>query len=216
MKRVYTIFFIMSITLLCVNSSSLSQVKLSMGPVIGLNYNVHSGSFFDKQLTGAGLAVGGQLEMQFNRSVGLLTTFMFYDNRSGSYTRTVSYLDMDVTEDITENISYFSFEPLLKISVQGSGLYFLVGPSLGFNIDATEEYTETFPSGNENKTKATLHDLSTRFELKMGGGCDIPISRNASFTPQLTFGYGLTDVQSDVDWKILTIQASFALKFRLN
>ena len=91
--------------------------------------------------------------MQFNQNIGLIINLIFYDNRSATNTRTISYLDMDVSEDVTENIAYFSIEPLLKIAIPRSGFYFVFGPSIGFNEEATEEITETFPSGNQTKQK---------------------------------------------------------------
>ena len=57
--------------------------------------------------------------------------------------------------------------------------------------------------------------MNVRFEIKVGSGMDIPISNNIWLNPSLSFGYGLTKVQSDVSSRIMTFQALCGVKFRL-
>jgi hypothetical protein len=47
----------------------------------------------------------------------------------------------------------------------------------------------------------------------MGAGYELPIADNIHLVPQLTFGYGLSNVVEDVEWKILTFQALVGVKF---
>jgi hypothetical protein len=55
--------------------------------------------------------------------------------------------------------------------------------------------------------------MAARFALKVGAGYDIPIARNIDVSPQVTFAYGLTKVQSDVSWRILSIYAGASVRF---
>ena len=74
----------------------------------------------------------------------------------------------------------------------------------------------TFQGGSNKQTsKAKIKDIQVRFELKGGAAYDIPVSKLFTITPQLTFGYGLTNVVKDVKWKILTFQLMSSVKFNL-
>ena len=98
-----------------------------------------------------------------------------------------------------------------------------MGPVLGFNISGESSTTTTlttqgaqFQDGtNKQTSKSTIKDTQVRFELKAGAGFDIPLSRLITVAPQLTFGYGLTNVVKDVKSKIMTIQLMANVKFSL-
>lgn len=232
MKRSATMCsVVLFISLFLVANTAYPQFKLSLGPTTGLNFNLHTGSDLSETGTGFGFVFAGQLDMSFSKTVGLITDIAFYDNRSGSSTTTSSNqygnISSTVSNDVSASLAYFMIEPLFKLNMPASGLYFVVGPSIGFNIEGSSEVTttETLPQGYiftetgtnkyEVKNKASLKDLLARFELKLGAGYDIPLTRDISLAPQVTFGYGITKVMSDVSWRVLTIQALCGVKFRL-
>ena len=231
MKKCFTVSTLfVFITLLSVNTS-YPQFKFSLGPAVGMNFNIHTGSDLSETGTGFGAVFAGQADMQFSKTIGMIATLGFYDNRSGSTndTKTESYegIPITVSSDVSSSLAYFTIEPLLKVSLPSSGLYFLAGPSIGINIEGSYDLTQdiTIPQEYANyyglqakttqKSSQSFNDLVTRFEFKFGAGYDIPIARNIDLAPQVTFGYGLTKVQKDVSWRILTIQAICGLKFRL-
>lgn len=236
MKKLYTFSCFILLLSFCLSGNSYSQFKMSLGPTTGMNFNLHTGSDLGETGTGFGFVFGGQIDMNFSRTVGMLTTLTFYDNRSGTATKTSSNQYQDnqgnpvtstVSNETTASLAYFMIEPLFKLNVKNTGLYFIVGPSFGFNIEGTGEatVTETLPppytfNNGQNKvvnkiSKASLKDLLVRFELKMGGGYNIPIADGIDLAPQVSFGYGITKVMSDVSWRVLTIQAVCGVKFRL-
>lgn len=235
MKKFVTVSCIILLASLFVFNTSYPQFKLSLGPTTGMNFNLHTGSDLGETGTGFGFVFAGQVDMSFSKSIGLLTTLAFYDNRSGDATKTSSNQYQDgqgnpvtstVSTETSASLAYFMIEPLLKLSVANSGFYFIAGPSIGFNIEGTGEatVTETLPPGYNfqngtnkitSKGKSTLKDLLARFELKFGSGMDIPISDGIVIAPQVTFGYGITKIMSDVSWRVLTIQAVCGVKFRL-
>jgi len=190
-----------------------AQFHLSVGPVTGLNFNIHSGSDLDKTATGFGLIFGGQCDMQFSKTFGLLTTIYFYDGRYGSSSDTKSYYGQSYTVETSGSIAYFSIEPLAKLKFNGSNLYVLAGPSIGFNMESESEVK--YSGAYTGTQKTTLKDMNVRFELKAGAGYDFNLSRLLTLAPHFTFGYGLTNVQKDVKWKIMTFQAGCALRFNL-
>lgn len=234
-KLLISSLFAVLITLLY-TSQSYSQFRMSVGPEMGMNFNLHTGSDLSESGTGIGFVIGGQVDMDFTQTIGLVTSMQFYDNRSGSTTQESSQQYQDnqgnpvtstISRENSASLAYFMIEPLFKLRLPGSGFYFLAGPSIGFNIEGTGEVeaTETLPppytwDGQSNKrtlakSKGSMKDLLARFELKFGSGYNIPVSNSIYLYPQLTFGYGITKVQSDLSWRILTIQALFGVKFRL-
>lgn len=206
---------------LLVPAQAFSQFSLSLAPTTGMNFNIHSGSDLPETGTGFGFVIGGAAEMMFNETMGLLGRITFYDNRSGSYSRTGSEQGVNYTVDVSASVAYLEIEPLFKLQLPRVPIYFLVGPALGFNIEGSAEATVkittpgyTFPDGSTSmKSKESLKDMLVRFELKMGAGYNIELARDLYISPEVSFGYGLTKVQSDVSWRILTIQALGSVKF---
>jgi Outer membrane protein beta-barrel domain len=225
-----TIIQIFFLTLLIIPCTNYAQFKLKVGPNLGMNFNLHTGSDVESG-SGLGMVIGGTVDMQFTPTIGLIANLQFYDNRSGSISQTGSQQYNDgqggtvsstITVDNSISLAYFVIEPLFKLNVRGSGFYFFMGPSIGFNVEGSSEavYTETFPppfNNNDQKktSKSTLKDLLVRFEIKAGGGYDIWLSNSVVLSPQLSFGYGITKVIKDVSYRVLTIQALGTVKFAL-
>lgn len=230
MKKVFTYLFLASTIFLLASNNGIAQFRLKVVPQTGMNFNLHTGSDIESG-SGFGLVVGGGVDMQFSNTIGLIANLQFYDNRSGSISQTGSkqYTDNQgnpvtatITADNSISLAYFMIEPLFKLSLPNSGLYFVVGPCIGFNVEASTEQTvtESFPppyTNNDSKktSKSTLKETLVRFELKAGAGFDIPLSHSISLTPQLTFGYGITKVVKDVSWRVLTIQLLTGVKIAL-
>jgi len=206
-------FIAVASTLFLVTTLS-AQFRMAVGPAVGLNLNLHSGSDLPQSGSGMGIALAGEADMSFNKSLGLITSLYFYDARSGSYATASG----NVNYDVSASVSYFQLEPLLKIQMQNSPLYFVAGPSLGFNLTGEGELTittagYTFQGGSKTQ-KQTFQNMNTRFELKAGAGYSFPMG-SFELDPRLTFGYGITNVQQNVNWKIMTFQAMVAVKFNV-
>lgn len=226
------VFFVLCLALFVVfyTNPAYSQFRLNLGPSIGLNYNIHTGSDLPQSGSGFGFLLGGQADMSFTPNVGLIANMQFYDNRSGSFTQTSSNQYQDqlgnpvsstVSTDNSASLAYFDIEALFKYSLSTNNLFFFAGPSVGFNIEGSYNVTqtETFPvpyqsNNSTNTSKGSFQNLNTRFELKFGGGYDIPAG-SMFITPQLSFGYGLTEVEQNIKWRILTIQAMVTVKFNV-
>lgn len=211
------------LSLVLFSSVNYAQFRLSLSPALGMNFNIHTGSDLPETGTGFGMMIGGYADMNFTENIGLIAGLAFYDNRSGSYSQTGTEQGVSYTEDLSASLAYFQIESLFKLGVKRSSFYFVMGPVLGFNISSEGEQTikittpgYTFQDGSTSqKSKATIKDTQIRFELKAGAGYDIPVSNGIAIAPQLTFGYGLTNVVSDVKWSILTIQAQVGVKINM-
>ncbi len=226
MKRI--ILFIL-IGLFLISSNAFPQFGLKLGPLTALNFNIGTGSDLDQTQTGFGFVFGSQLDMKITPIIGIIAQVQFYDNMSGgtSVDQTTTGINqqgqqvsLSYTLNADNSIAYFMIEPLLKLNLPASGFYFLFGPSIGFNIESstalsiTSDQNLTFNDGLTKHT-GTLKNMNVRFALKAGAGYDIPISNLLTLTPQFTFGYGITTVQSDVSSRVMNFQLAAIAKFRL-
>jgi hypothetical protein len=186
-----------------------AQFRLAIGGGMGLNLNLHSGSDLPESGSGVGFAIAGQADMSFTRNIGIITSLYFYDNRSGGYSVTENYLGTNYTTDVSASIAYFEIEPLFKFTFPTAPVYIVAGPSLGFSVqNSYDAKTTGFAS-----QKGTIQDMNTRFELKAGGGYIYPLGRDMRLNGQLTFGYGLTNVQENVNWKVLSFGLLTSFEF---
>ncbi len=179
-----------------------AQFKMAVGGGMGLNLNLFSGSDVNGG-SGVGFAVAGQADMSFSKTIGILTSIYFYDNRSGSYTQTGNSGGVNYSTDISASVAYFELEPLFKLKLEEAPVYFVLGPSLGFNVQNSYEATTSYLNQSQNQ-KGTIQNMNTRFEIKAGGGYIYPISKTMRVNTQLTFGYGLSNVVENVNWKIMS------------
>lgn len=197
-----------------------AQFGLKLAPVTGLNFNIGTGADLEKTATGFGMVTGAQVDMNFTPVIGIITAIQFYDNRSGSFSEQGTFEGVPFTIKQKASIAYFVVEPLLKIAIPNSGFYFVAGPALGINIQGSQELRLT-SSGNltfqdgSTRIKQSMQNTNARFEFKAGAGFDIPVASWIDLTPQLTFGLGITKIMQDVESRIMTVQLSTAVKFKL-
>jgi len=202
-------------------SMAQAQFEMSVGVAVGTNYSNHSGSDLPKTATGLGLIIGGQAEMSFTRSLGIVTTIS-YDNRIGYYSDNGSDLGIDFTEDVFLAASYISIEPLFKYVLPNRLFYVVSGPCLGIAFQGKSETTTnivtpgySFPNGYATQTvKGTLENMNSRLEWKVGAGYAYQIDKTTCLNLQLTYGHGLSNVAKNLDWKVssLTVLGSFEFK----
>lgn len=211
--------FVISVLIFTLLASVVNgQFRMSVGPEVGFNFNLHTGSDLDEGGSGLGMALSGIVDMTFtsDRAIGLLTGLAFYDNRSGSSSSLFSQNGTNYSVDNDVSIAYFQIISLFKYRIPNVGVYFVFGPQIGFDLSAELEQTYSIVGGQTvQKTKNSLKDTNARFELKFGGGWDIDVSPLITLAPQLTFGLGLTDVIEDVDYVIHSFQLSIACKFNV-
>ena len=101
--------------LLGATSLSHAQFHLGVAPELGMNFNIHSGSDLDQTGTGFGVAFGGEADMKFSKSIGMIGRLAFYDNRSGSTSTTGTQQGVNYTVDNSVSLAYLSLEPLITI-----------------------------------------------------------------------------------------------------
>ena len=183
-----------------------AQFKMAIGGITGFNFSIHGGSDVQSTGTGFGFAIGGQADMSFTKNIGLVTTLYFYDGRGGSY----SFNTQGVIADYSASVGYFEIEPLFKYTLPSAPIYIIGGPSIGFALQGSYSVTAPGYTGS----KGTIQDMNARFELKAGAGYTYyTISRDMRLNGQFTFGLGLTNVVSNVNWKIMTFALHTGIEF---
>ncbi len=215
-------YFPIILLLLCAQPL-ISQFGLKMAPTIGANYNIgtgsvtHSGSGVKMVISGrgSGMVIGAQADMQFTPVIGIIANLQFYDDRSWDHTQKFTFQGRPISLEEDFDIAYTVIEPLLKISIPNTGVYFVGGPALGFVIQNSWQYAETVTGFPTQRERGEFEDAVTRFEFKLGSGFDIPVSRSIDITPQLSFGFGITNMAQNVSVRILSFQLATSVKFKI-
>jgi len=112
----------------------------------------------------------------------------------------------------------YQFAPYFKI---------FGGPTIGAMLSANETQTEviTAPanayfdstfSNTRTLANGKIPNASSIFaSLTLGVGSNIPISKTARLTPELTFSYPLTEIRSDVSWRVIALRLGTGLEFNI-
>lgn len=137
-----------------------------------------------------------------------------YDNRGGKFDEVIA--PCNCPANLTTNIGYVAIEPSIRLAPFKSAFYVFAGPTIGFNVTKTFEYTQQ----KQPDTKADWSDLrNTVLSAQAGLGIDIPLSKPVSET-QMTlspFASFQTDLgnspRKTESWSIYTVRAGIALKF---
>lgn len=221
MKKILTVFALSVLLISLSSNQSQAQFRLRLGPQVGLNFNIGTGSDVNETTNGFGMVIGGQVDMSFTPVVGIMANLQFYDNRyvsssiDGTADNGSSYTITDGT-----SMAYFMIEPLLKLSIPASNFFFFIGPAIGFPVQSSFEEKITSPNNNvtfqggQTKITGTVRNTNARIEMKLGTGVDINLG-GVYLTPQVSFGYGLSNIQENFEAKILTFQALATVKFPL-
>jgi hypothetical protein len=215
MKKAALLVLAVLVGLCLVTVPTAAQFKMKIGPLTGFNFNIHSGSDLQQSGNGFGIMIGGEADMSFTPTIGLLSRLVFYDNMSGGYSESGNYYGINYTQDVSASVAYFTVDALFKLKLPRSGFYFVGGPSFGINVEGSYEATVRAQGYQDSKNKGSLKDTKARFALKFGSGYDIPIARKIEIAPFASFSMGLTDVVSDVKWKIISIHAGASVKFEV-
>lgn len=210
-----SIRFITIIFFLVCSQPLAAQFGLKVAPVTGVNYNIGLGSDIQDSGSGFGMVIGAQADLRFTPVIGVIANLQFYDDRSWSYSQEFTSQGRPGTFEENLNIAYTVIEPLLKISIPNTGVYFISGPALGFEIQNSWKYSETVTGFPEQRSSGKIQNTVTRFEFKVGSGFDIPVSRNIDLTPQLSFGFGISNMVQNVSVRILSFQLAAGVKFKI-
>jgi hypothetical protein len=210
MRKVFFTFILIA----GIAGTANGQFKLSLGPVVGMNYNFYSGSTIEAMnasVNGFGFAIGGQMDMKFTPVVGLTTTITAFDGLNATATR----IQNGVKSVIAYNMAYLMINPSLKFSVPSTGLGFLIGPGVGFKLQGWGE-AYSFQNGTrvQDIERTEFANLKPRLEANMGMVYDFDLG-GVTLAPYFTFSYGLNKIAEAMEIRISYVQFGVACKFGL-
>jgi outer membrane protein OmpA-like peptidoglycan-associated protein len=99
------------------------------------------------------------------------------------------------------------------------------GPSIGYMATRTADQTEviTAPSGavfsdTHTDTRTPGNRLTPKLNainagVTLGAGVVVPLSKSTRLTPELSFTYPITQISSDVGWRVMSLRLGTALEF---
>lgn len=206
-KSAFILLFIAGFT-----CAGFAQFKMSIGPVVGMNYNFYHGSAISNSnmsFNGIGLSVGGQADMSFTPVVGMLVTVTAYDMMSASGSLTQQAVKN--TQNI--GLGYLMVSPAMKFTIPNTGLGFFIGPGIGFKLTGTSEQYQ-IANGVRQQTApiSDLLNVKPRVDGQIGMFYDFNL-KSLYLTPYFLYDHGSTDVTDGGEWKASGIKLGLALKF---
>jgi hypothetical protein len=192
----------------------MSQLRMSVGPVVGMNYNFLHGDVIkntNMSFNGVGVSVGGQADMSFTPVVGLLATITVYDmmSASGSLTQGNTKINTDI------GLGYLMINPAIKFSVPNTGLGFFIGQGVGFKLTGNaEEYQIVSGQRQQTVQKSDIPNMKPRINGQGGMFYDFDL-KSLYLTPYFLFDLGFTDANEAGGWKASGIKFGLAIKFKV-
>lgn len=185
--------------------------RVLIGPRISGNMNIYNQKGLTGTWNGFGVAVGGTVDVSFNKNVGLMANLNVFDMRNFKNSQTQG----GVTTSQSYSLAYVTPEVMFK--AEFSGFYLVAGPSFGINITNSGEVTQT-ATGQTPVTQTSDPEVNTmRFDIKTGAGYTFPIGSNMYLGTDFMVMIPVTDTYNftGVSNSITTFQIGTALKFKI-
>jgi hypothetical protein len=200
---------------------------------------------------GIGFNIAAVIDLGFTKTFGLIGKIQ-YNSRAGKFNQTWTADVLDVmnnntvtatwNDDVNWTFSYIGFDLLARIQFSPDSWYMVVGPSFNSLSANTAKVTQTILSpanffyveetvfgpsiANQyrvaNVSAKISNVKSSRIDLKAGVGTWIPLGKKVSLTPELTFGYPLTELvqaapgNADIKFNMFTIFFTVGLRWKMN
>jgi hypothetical protein len=193
-------------------SSIIAAQSVKIGPRLSGNFNIYNEERSTVNYNGIGLGVGGQVDIMFSRTLGILANLTLFDMKNASASQTRN----NVTTDVSFALSYLTFDPLFK--AEFSGFYVAGGPSIGIKLSSSTEVTRTnIGGGTPAVTEGSTPTNSVKFDLAAGTGYNFVLSPGLELGTDLmvyipitnTFDFAATSNST------LSIKLGTSLKFRI-
>lgn len=200
---------------------------------------------------GLGFLFGAAVDVPLSKNIGIIGK-LSYNTRSGKFTANqqfplVTLLPPDTTlitisQDLSWQFRYISFDILLRVQLMDKSLYLLVGPSfnsLSSNSAKLDErivspnafYTQTNGSLTSFTSLSAEQEIkglkSMRIELKAGLGWWVQINEKLFLTPEVLIGFPISKIADNVydlrtgtntattDFNFWTLFATIGLRWQM-
>ncbi len=218
------------------------QSSLFLSAYAGLNLNKNLGDFqascdcmFEGQfaLDNIGLVMGVDATYQFAPSWAVMAK-LYYDNK---YTQETLERDLDtpIKQGSVVRINPVQYKELADVSLSYLMLgvymrwqprlarwYVFAGPAFGLAMQNSVNHRQEILSGelqyrDNLDTKRAISEDSfaeqARIEAMVGVGYDYFLRPRWYLNPEVKFGYPVTKVSDDDNWKVMSFQITIGLKY---
>lgn len=185
--------------------------RVLLGPRLSGNFNIYNQKGLTGTYNGLGLGVGGQLDVLFNKTVGILGNLTVFDMKNFSNSQTAN----NVTLDQSYSLSYATIDAMFQANF--SNYYIAAGPTLGVKLNSSGEITQTATGQAPVVQPNNIETKSTIFSITAETGYNIPLSPGMYLGTALGVNIPVTDTYNTpgVSNSILSLKLGVALKFRL-
>jgi hypothetical protein len=210
MKRIL-ITATVCVVLICALAGSALAQKVMIGPRLTGNLNIYNSKGLTGTWNGIGIGIGGHVDVQFGKVIGLITNLTVFDMKNFSNSTT----NGNQTTETSLTLSYLTIDPLFK--TEFSGFYMVAGPSLGIKLNSSGEQTTTVTGVAPNVRALSPETKSLRFDIAVGTGYTFPLSPDMGLGTEFMAHIPISDTynfpgQSN---SIFSLKLGAALKFKL-
>ncbi len=217
------------------------QIRLFLGPVAGIGYNMHLGQFRTQcnctYSGGTGFGPSGGLfaEIPIAPSLRVYGGVRYNDLRADftrqetrlEYGSTGEFVNIQFEQTANVALSYLGFQAMAKWLTGFGGLYVAAGPSISFLVSDHIKETEriltpgwVYKQNMQNQNVFLDGDIpsyrSNRLAVHAAAGYDFVFSPQFVIAPEIGYQLPLTSVTStDKDWGASALQLSVFVKFGL-
>jgi hypothetical protein len=197
-------------------------------PYITGSYNMHSGKAFLASASGAGFGLGLAFDLtRDGQKSGLYFDIAWQDMRAASdegICMNDEFEELLTTERAEHYYKYVLFEPFLKLQGERANGYFLIGGSLGYNVQALLVKQGDKRVEHTNWSNQEEFHNPLRLDIRAGLGLILAKIGTQKLILEARVGYPVTNAISDYrsfcddtglagNWKIITLQANLGLRF---
>ncbi len=222
---------------------SLNLYPSKFGLLFNYNLNSHPASFSKitdysfcnpgfEDGSGSGLSFGALYEYQLSKklSIGARLVYLGLDGSfSSSEYKLVGHMGDSVTGKINYEFDAYlntvALEPTFNYNVF-KDLNLHLGANVGFlltkNFDQLERIVE--PDGVPFSDGEYVHNQFSDIEITnassfqasilAGASYELPMSENFIIAPEISYQYALTNIASDLDWKVNSLRLGASIKYK--
>jgi hypothetical protein len=193
-------------------AANILAQSVKIGPRLTGNLNIYNQDRLNVNYNGIGLGIGGQVDIMFSKTLGILANLTVFDMKNISASQTQN----NITTDVSHSLSYLTFDPFFK--AEFSGFYVLGGASIGIKLSSSTEVTQTnIAGGNPAIQEGSVPTNSVKFDLATGAGYNFVLSPNLVLGTDLIVYIPVTNTfdLAATSNSTLSLKLGTSLKFRI-
>ncbi len=181
----FKIFLVLILGVL-LTTASYSQVKLAIGPEVGINIANFTTTPDISTSTRTGMIFGADLDVGFGHYISIQPGLRFVMKGASG--------NDGAGGTVTDKLNYFEIPVLLKVTFPLTEVkpFLIAGPILGINMSANAD--DTPQGGNGTSTDISSSISGTDFNLLIGGGVGFKIAPKIDLYGQFGYAFGLSNI----------------------